>query len=262
MISLVMLEAFFAFIFGLLIGSFINCLAWRLYKEETILGRSYCPKCLKQLHWFDNIPLLSFLLLKGKCRNCSQNISWQYPLVELITGLLFAFSFVSFYDLSWLLFLKVALAIVVLVLVFIFDFRWFLIPVNFLIWSTVAVLIIGYFSYSYGLGSYIVAAFISIIASMLFFAVQYWITKGKGIGEGDIWLGMFLGAFFVNLSDLIVAILSAYFIGSIVGLVLVALKKKKISSKLPLGVFLVIGAIITIFFGQDIISWYQGLFFL
>jgi len=83
----------FSLIFGLLIGSFINCLAWRLYKEETIFGRSYCPKCLKQILWHDNIPLLSFILLKGKCRSCSEKISWQYPLVELATGLLFYFSF-------------------------------------------------------------------------------------------------------------------------------------------------------------------------
>lgn len=241
-------------------GSFINCLAWRLYKEETILGRSYCPKCLKQLNWFDNIPLFSFLMLKGKCRHCSQKISWQYPLVEFITGLLFAAAFVSFIDYSWWFLLKVAIVILTLILVFIFDFRWYLIPVNFLLWTGGVLAVVGFFSYPYGLGAYILALFISVIASSLFFAAQYWVTRGKGIGEGDIWLGMFLGIIFVNLSDLIVAILSAYFIGSIFGLTLIVLKKKKLGSKLPLGVFLTIGALISIFFGHNITHWYWTLF--
>ena len=92
------------------------------------------------------------------------------------------------------------------------------------------------------------------------FAVQYWLTRGKGIGEGDIWLGMFLGITFVNLSQLAVAILSAYFLGSVVGLTLLAFKKKKLGSRLPLGVFLAAGALIAIFFGSDLANWYQGLF--
>jgi prepilin signal peptidase PulO-like enzyme (type II secretory pathway) len=257
---MILIETFFAFIFGLLLGSFINCLAWRLYKEETILGRSYCPKCLKQLDWFDNIPLFSFLMLKGKCRHCSKKISWQYPLVELVTGLLFAAAYVNFFGYSWWFLLKIAIVILVLVLVFIFDFRWYLIPVSFLLWVGGVLAVLGFFSYPYGLGAYIIALLISVITASLFFAIQYWITKGKGIGEGDIWLGAFLGIVFVNLSELIVAVLSAYFIGSIFGLILIALKKKKLSGKLPLGVFLTLGAVISIFFGHDIAYWYWGLF--
>ena len=77
------------FVFGLCAGSFINCLVWRLREKKTILGRSMCPKCKKQIAWYDNVPLLSFILLKGKCRSCHKKISWQYPLVELITAVLF-----------------------------------------------------------------------------------------------------------------------------------------------------------------------------
>lgn len=255
-----MIEVFFSFIFGLLIGSFINCLAWRLYKEETILGRSYCPKCRKALHWYDNIPLLSFLLLKGRCRSCHDKISWQYPLVELITGLLFAATMASFPLASWWFILKIGVFIAVLVLVFIFDLRWFLIPVNVLLWVGIFLAVVGYFSYPYGLGAYLFALVISAAVASLFFAAQYLITRGKGIGEGDIWLGAFLGVAFVNLSELAVAILSAYFIGSLVGLTLMAFKKKKFGSHLPLGVFLAVGAVIAIFFGSDLATWYQGLF--
>jgi leader peptidase (prepilin peptidase) / N-methyltransferase len=246
-------------IFGMLIGSFINCLAWRLYKDETILGRSYCPKCLSQIKWYDNIPVISFLLLKGKCRSCSKTISWQYPAVELITGLLFYLAF-SFFGLVPVYLIKSLVIISILVLVFIFDFRWYLIPVSALLWGGVAVVILGALAYPYNLGSYLFALLVTIALGALFFGAQYLITRGKGLGEGDIWLGMFLGIAFPNVLELAVAILSAYFIGAIVGVGLLVSGNKKWSSKLPLGVFLSIGAIISLFWGQQIASWYLGLF--
>jgi prepilin signal peptidase PulO-like enzyme (type II secretory pathway) len=249
----------FSLIFGLLIGSFINCLAWRLYKEETIFGRSHCPKCLKQIDWFDNIPLLSFILLRGKCRHCAKKISWQYPLVELITGVLFYVAFLNF-GATPLILLKSFIVIAILVLVFIFDFRWYLIPVSALIWSGAVIIILGALSYPYNLGSYIFVLLASIMAAGLFFGAQYLLTRGKGLGEGDIWLGVFLGAIFVNLKTLTVAVLLAYLIGSIVGLYLLAAKRKHWSSKLPLGVFLTAGAIISLFWGSQIAAWYLSLF--
>jgi len=83
----------FIFFFGLIIGSFLNCLIWRLHKAETVLGRSYCPHCQHQLAWYDNVPVLSFVLLLGRCRYCHKKISIQYPLVELVTGVLFVLAF-------------------------------------------------------------------------------------------------------------------------------------------------------------------------
>jgi len=249
----------FSLILGLLIGSFINCLAWRLYKEETIFGRSHCLKCLKQIDWFDNIPVLSFILLRGKCRHCSKKISWQYPLVELITGILFYIAFLHFGE-TPLVLLKSFVIIAILVLVFIFDFRWYLIPVSSLIWGGVVIIILGGLTYSGNLGAYIFALIMAMAAAFLFFGAQYLFTHGKGLGEGDIWLGIFLGATFVNFRELIVAILGAYFIGSIVGVYLLATKRKHWSSKLPLGVFLTTAAIISLFWGAQIASWYLSLF--
>lgn len=249
----------FSLILGLLIGSFINCLAWRLYKEETILGRSHCPKCLKQINWYDNIPVLSFILLRGKCRSCFQKISWQYPIVELIMGILFYVAFLYFGE-SPLILLKNFIIIAILVLVFTFDFRWYLIPVSSLIWGGSVIIILGAFAYPGNLGAYIFALIMAMAATVLFFGAQYLITRGKGLGEGDIWLGAFLGATFVNFRELIVAILGAYFIGSIVGLYLLASKRKHWSSKLPLGVFLTTAAVISMFWGQAIASWYLALF--
>jgi len=246
-------------IFGMLIGSFINCLAWRLYKEETIFGRSYCPKCLSQLKWYDNIPLLSFFLLKGECRSCSKKISWQYPIVEFVVGLLFYFSFLNF-GFSLLGLIRLFIITSVLVLVFIFDFRWYLIPVSALLWSGIVIAILGGTIYPYNIGAYIFAIIVTVAIAAAFFGIQYLITRGKGIGEGDIWLGMFLGVVFPNILQLIVAILSAYFIGAIVGIGLLTTGNKKWSSKLPLGVFLSIGAVISIFWGQQIATWYLSLF--
>jgi prepilin signal peptidase PulO-like enzyme (type II secretory pathway) len=246
-------------IFGMLIGSFINCLAWRLYKEETIFGRSYCPKCLSQLKWYDNIPLISFFLLKGKCRSCSKKISWQYPIVEFIVGLLFYFSFLNF-GISLLGLLRIFIIASVLVLVFIFDFRWYLIPVSALLWSGLVIAVLGAIIYPYNIGAYIFALVVTVALAAAFFGAQYLITKGKGLGEGDIWLGMFLGVVFPNILELVVAILSAYFIGALVGISLLATGNKKWGSKLPLGVFLSVGAVISLFWGHQIASWYLGLF--
>lgn len=248
-----------ALIFGMLIGSFINCLAWRLYKEETILGRSYCPLCLKPIKWYDNIPLLSFLILKGRCRFCSQKISWQYPIVELITGLLFYFAFLSF-GASLIFLIKALIIISILVLVFIFDFRWYLIPVSVLIWGAVILAVLGYFIYPYNIGYYIFSLIINMAVAGVFFGGQYLLTRGRGLGEGDIWLGLFLAVAFVNLKTLGVALLSAYFIGALVGIILLLTNRKKWSSKLPLGVFLAIGALISLFSGSQIAAWYLGLF--
>ena len=121
------------FILGLIVGSFINCLTWRLYKEESIMGRSYCPKCRKQIAWHDNIPVLSFLFLRGKCRKCKKKISFQYPLVELVTGLLFFGVFLFNSDLLILdskfiiqLFRNLFF-VSVMVIIFIYDLKWYMI---------------------------------------------------------------------------------------------------------------------------------------
>lgn len=246
-------------VFGMLIGSFINCLAWRLYQEETILGRSYCPKCLNKIKWYDNIPLISFLILKGKCRSCAKSISWQYPLVELITGLLFGTSFLIFGS-EPIILLKSLVVISILVLVFIFDFRWYLIPVSVLVWGGLIIIALGVVSNLFILGYYLFSVIVTISLAVVFFGAQYLITKGKGLGEGDIWLGAFLGAAFSNVLDLTVAVLGAYFIGALVAISLVLSGNKKWGSKLPLGVFLSLGGLISLFWGQEIASWYLGLF--
>jgi prepilin signal peptidase PulO-like enzyme (type II secretory pathway) len=244
-------------------------LVWRLHVEETLWGRSYCPKCKKQIAWYDNIPVLSFVFLKGKCRNCQQKISWQYPIVELITAILLSLSFYNifgsptFYDLAFLndsyfnlknlLFLiRDWIFLFTLIVVFIGDFKWQEVPML-IVWpATTLVLILNFFIIN-NPSSIIISA----VIGLLFFLIQYLLTAKKGIGEGDIWLGLFIGAYFANWQILLVALFLSYIIGSIISIYLLK-KSKKLKSKIALGPFLVIGSILALFFGNNLLNYYLG----
>lgn len=243
----------FAALLGLIIGSFLNCLIWRIYKEESIGGRSYCPKCRKQIDWYDNIPLLSFILLRGRCRHCHAGISSQYPLVEFATAVLFLMIFIkdSVSPDFTLLLLRDWFLIITLIIIFVYDFRWQLIPVNILWVMSAAMFILNLF-----LGFSYLNIIIYGSLGALFFLIQYLLTKKKGVGEGDIWFGLFLGISFPSASQLILLLISAYFLGSIIALSLVLLKKTKFKARIALGPFLALGALVALFFGPAIIEWY------
>lgn len=266
---------FFIFIFGLIIGSFLNCLIWRLHKEESLWGRSYCLKCKKQIAWYDNIPILSFILLRGRCRHCQRSISWQYPIVELLTGVLFVITVISnlglviwgseiadFIYLDLITNYKLHITILrdwfiiaIMIIIFVYDLRWYLILDRVILPASVIVFILNLI-----LGMSWLNLVISAIIGGGFFLVQFIISKGRWIGGGDIRLGIFMGLSLGRIDYLILAIFLAYFIGSIVGVGLILTGKKKWGSQVPLGVFLSAATIITIFWGEGIISWYLGLF--
>jgi len=263
------------FLFGLATGSFLNCLIWRLHKKESMLGRSYCPKCRKMIAWYDNIPLLSFLLLKGKCRHCKKKISWQYPVVELITGILFAIAFIvnihyplsniqtisiihyplsKLYTFNFILStIKLWFVIAVMIVIFIYDLRWYLILDKVTLPACLIVLLLNYFL-GFGLWNLLISG---IIGSS-FFLFQFIISRGKWIGGGDIRLGLLMG-FILGWPQVILAIFLAYFIGSIAGIGLIISKKKHLGSQVPLGIFLSTSTIIILFWGQEILDWYLNL---
>ena len=245
------------FIFGLIVGSFLNCLIWRLYKDETLGGRSYCPHCRKTIAWHDNIPVLSFIFLRGRCRQCQAKISWQYPLVEIITAFLFLLTFradMASPDLS-LLILRDWFLIITLIIVFVYDFRWQLVPMT-VVWTMgVVIFILNLF-----LGfSWLLLLFFSLLGAA-FFLIQYLLTNKQGIGEGDIWLGALLGLAFPGADRLLLIMLISYGIGALVGLILLAGRKKGWKSRIALGPFLALGAIITLIWGERLINWYLHLF--
>jgi len=263
------------FIFGLIIGSFINCLIWRLHTREKMWGRSYCPKCGKTIVWYDNIPVLSFVLLKGRCRQCGERISWQYPVVELTTGILFALAFFMNYELGIMNYgfygfnifsvihhssfiiqlVRDWFIIIVMVIIFVYDLRWYLILDKVTLPACIVVLILNLF-----LGVSWLSLLISAIIGSSFFLIQFIVSRGRWIGGGDIRLGLLMGLVLGRWDYLLLAIGLAYFIGSIVGIGLIIFGKKKWDAKLPLGVFLSIATVITILFGSEIINWYLNWF--
>jgi len=252
---------FFIFLLGLAVGSFLNCLIFRLEKGEGfLLGRSYCPKCQHQLNWLDLIPLFSFLLLKGKCRYCRQKISWQYPLVELATGILFLspliywaerpiiFQELFFY---WVIF---SFAIVI----FVYDLKHYIIPDKVIYLAIVIALIFNFQFLILRELSTFKFSLLSALGASLFFLIVVLVSRGEWMGEGDVKLAFLMGLL-LGFPNILVALFFAFLIGAIVGIGLVISGKKTLKSEVPFGPFLVTGTFIALFWGERIVEWYWGL---
>lgn len=251
---------FFIFLFGLAIGSFLNVVIFRLQASQSLFFRSRCQHCKKDIVWYDNIPIISFIILQGKCRFCKQKISWQYPMVELATGLLFVLTYLEIVTSYRYLFTTNNLQLVTLlrnwvfisifIVIFVMDLRWYM------IYDIIV------------LPSIIVAFFLNFLIgidwrSMLlggiigggFFLFQYIISQGKWIGSGDIRLGFLMGIL-LNWKLLLLALFLSYIFGAVIGLVLIAMGRKKLTSQIPFGTFLATGSIFALLFGENIIEWY------
>ena len=270
------------FLFSLAIGSFLNVVIWRAKNEETILGRSYCTNCKKQLAWYDNFPLLSFVLLKGKCRHCGAKISWQYPLVELATSILFVYAFYRHFGVDnfqqilnfkfeILNLLKDWFLIAAMVVIFVIDLRWYLILDVISLPAAAIILILNLLAgdpiynlcrlenlWSCNPLSWS-GLLISAIIGGSFFLFQFIVSRGRWIGGGDIRLGLLMGLA-LGWPQILIALMLAYFSGSIVGLSLMAFGKKQWGSMLPFGVFLAPATIATLFWGKKIVHWYINIF--
>lgn len=243
----------FVFIFGLIIGSFLNCLIWRLHKKESLMNRSYCPKCGKQIAWHDNIPVLSFIMLFGKCRHCKKRILWQYPAVELATGLLFAAAY--YFNPEFTVRLARDLFLIsVMIVIFIYDLRWYLILDIITLPACLIMLILNLI-----IGFNLWNLLISGIIGSSFFLLQFAISKGKWIGGGDIRMGLLMGLS-LGWPGALAAIIISYFIGSAIGIGLILARRKEFDSRVPLGVFLAAGSVIVLFWQERILNWYWNLF--
>ena len=257
----------FIFILGLFIGSFLNCVIYRLEKNQSFVkGRSYCPHCRHNLSWQDLVPILSFLLLKGKCRYCSEKISIQYPLVEISTALLFlmvfnsqftvfneflVFSFQEIISFSYLL----ACASLLLV-IFVFDLKHFIIPDR-IIFSLIAIVFL-YRIFTFSSFGGFIAPILSAFGASAFFLVMFLISDGKWMGFGDVKLAFFMGLF-LGWPNILVGLFFAFAIGAIIGIGLILAEKKTLKSKIPFGPFLIAGVFTAFFWGGGIINWYLNL---
>lgn len=256
---------------GLCVGSFLNVLIYRLPKREKVNGRSYCPYCKKSLKWHELIPVLSFILLKGKCSSCKKPISLQYPLVELMTGFLFFLTSYNHYfglqfmnfDFLNLLTLFFLLGITsCLIVIFVSDFRYYMVPDEIiysaiffsLIYQTLFNLQISKIDLS-SLLSLFKYPILSALGATIFFLLIIIVTKGEGMGLGDAKVAFFMGLF-LSYPNIIIALFITFLSGSIIGLILIAFKKKNMKSKLPLATFLSPATYIVFFWGENIINFY------
>jgi len=256
------------FIFGLAVGSFLNCVIYRLEKKQSFLkGRSYCPYCKHILKWQDLIPIFSFLILKGKCHYCQKKISWQYPLVEISTALIFLliFNFSAFggsaqgwQNIFTILYLLVISSF--LIIIFVYDLKHYIIPdkvVYPLIGITFLYQLFGIWNLEFGIWNFkpLICAILSAIFASGFFLFIVFISKGRAMGIGDIKLAFFMG-FFLGFPNILVALFFAFMIGAIIGIGLILMKKKTLKSEVPFGPFLITGTFIAFFWGQILINWY------
>lgn len=260
------LLAIIVFMFGTVIGSFLNVLTLRLPAGHKASGRSYCPHCRRQLRALDLVPLASFIFLLGRCRHCKYPISFRYPLVELATGLLFLFAYFSALPVSLLDYFVVArllFCVAVCIVVFIIDFEHYLILDRVILsasavmfgWNVALDIFIGHFSIT----SFSMISLVCGLVGYVFIWLLWKTSQGRWIGLGDAKLLLFLGLV-LGFPSLLVAFLLALALGTIVSLALLVTNRKTMKSQIPFGTFLVVGAYVALLYGQSL--WQQYLVFM
>lgn len=259
----------FIFIFGTIFGSFLNCVIYRLAVPEKrispngagretgnsfLKGRSFCPHCKHILSWQDLIPIFSFLFLKGKCRYCKKLVSLQYPLVEIFTGFLFLLIFqYTKYQIPYTIYELIIACF--LIIIFVYDLKHYIIPDR-VIYPAIAISGIWCLFFNPAL-----ITLYSAFGAAAFFLAIVLITRGKGMGVGDIKLAFLMGLF-LGWPNILIALFLAFFIGAAIGIILIISNRKTMKSEIPFGPFLVLGTFLALFFGENLIDWYFSLFLL
>ncbi len=241
--------AFMFFIFGTVIGSFLNVCIYRIPKgEDIVFGRSHCMNCGYQLTSKDLVPLLSYILLKGRCRQCNAKLSMQYPLIEALNGVLYLAIFLII-GFNYLAILYCLLSSALLTLSMI-DFRTYEIPPGINIFILALGLIRLFFEWPdfmpYVIGFFAVSVFLEIILL---------ISGGRAIGGGDVKL-MATAGLLIGYKNIILAFVLACILGSIIHIL--RMKLTNAENVLAMGPYLSLGIFISALFGNEIISWYIG----
>lgn len=265
------------FLFGLVVGSFLNVCIVRLPEGRSVVApASHCPSCRVPIRWYDNIPLISFLLLRGRCRSCGRSISWRYPAVEAANGLLFVAAFSAF-GISGEGILVAALCSSLLVITAI-DLDHQIIPDAITLPGMVLGLVLAPFFMTalaeplpFGLerlivpGPYLRSFLHSLLGLLagggpLFLIGWLWekLRKVEAMGGGDIKLMGMVGSFTGWKGGLMTIMLGAM-AGSIIGVLLILLRKHEAGNTIPFGPFLALGALLTVFFGPELREWYFGM---
>jgi leader peptidase (prepilin peptidase)/N-methyltransferase len=242
---------------GLIIGSFLNVCIYRLPRRESInWPPSHCTTCHHRLKWHENVPVVSWLVLRGRCRRCHARISVMYPLVELVTGGLFVAAYLIY---GWTPMLAVRLVFAcAMVVLFAIDLRHHLLP-NVI---TVPGVVVG-FLLSLFLPPGWKASIIGLVAGggVLFaIAEGYYRLRGiEGLGMGDVKMLAMIGAF-LGWKLMLVTLILASFAGSIIGVGIIALGRGGMKAALPFGTFLAVGALTAAVVGDPLVEWYTGFY--
>ncbi|MFN3976765.1 MAG: prepilin peptidase [Aquificaceae bacterium] len=235
------LEYVFIFLIGLALGSFYNVLIYRLPRNMSIfLPPSHCPHCQSRIRWYDNIPVLSYLLLKGRCRHCGGKISIRYPLVELSTGLLALLSKIKFEDLflSFLFFLFFSILLVASLI----DWDTFTLPDSLTLGGLALGLLTSLLRQDLGIKDSLFGAFLGFAIFFLIYLYYTKVRKIEGLGFGDVKLMAFIGSAFG-----VWGVVYALFLGSIFGLLYalpMIIKHRNMQFALPYGPFLSLGVFV------------------
>lgn len=242
-------------IIGLGIGSFLNCFAYRLDEIETIWkGRSHCPSCRHNLAWYDLIPLLSYITLRSRCRYCRKKISIIYPFSEILTAVILVLLYLKF-GLSPIFFLY-SLSSFVLIIIFLHDLLTLTIA-DFLVYIVFVLLIIASLISISPVGNLIdKLEGAVIIAAIPTFLVL--ISKEKWMGRGDIQVAILVGLM-VGLRLSLIALFFTFFLGGIVGIILLSSKLAKLRDKVAFAPLLIAGGWLALFWGEKALNWYLSI---
>lgn len=257
------------FVLGTALGSFLNVVLYRsIIGEDWVRGRSRCDDCREPIKWYDNIPLLSFLILRGKCRACRTPISIAHPVVEFLTGILFVWWYLGgslFFHLTQAPFTAIQplfwlIIGVLLVMIFMADALYMLIP-------DIAVVLLFALTVAYRVGLTffgimrpidLLWAVIAMVVVVAFFAALWFFTGGKGMGLGDVKLVAPL-ALLVGWPNVLVWLFASFVSGAVAGLIMIALRKRKMGQVLPFGPFLILGTAVALVIGDQTVAWYLRL---
>lgn len=253
------MELIFIFLIGITIGSFLNVLIDRLPAGETVLvGRSHCDFCKKTLQWYELIPLFSWIIQKGRCRRCRKTLSVQYPLIEGITGIGFILIFQTF-PYSLISLFAYFLIFSSLLVIFVADAKYQIIPDSMVVAGVIGALMgligqmgpIGLIGFMHNVWS--------AVGSAGFFYFLWLLTKGRGMGLGDVKLAFLLGLL-LGFPGIVVAIYVAFLTGAMFGIILIMQGKKTLKAKIAFGPFLIVGFVVAVWWTQDILRIWTNMF--
>ena len=243
---------------GLAVGSFLNVVIYRVPRKESVVRpRSRCPGCGTQLAERDNIPIVSWVLLRGHCRTCGDPISARYPLVELTTAALFVAAALRF-GLDWVLPAYLVFFAALVAITFI-DLELYIIPNRVLyptLYITVPLLVLA--AAAQGDWDNLQRALVGAVGAWVFFLLLHLVSP-RGMGFGDVRLSFLLGLFlgWLDLRHVFLGIFVGFLLGSIVGIVLMVLRRRGRKDHIPFGPFLAAGSVIAVLFGSTILGWYS-----